>query len=160
MAALYLPFQTPCTWGIREPLAYYLPALSPNWTRQFGKRRFAFQPRQVQLKRIAGVEWAAARVSGRWLDRHGECATDARECLAAAAERMGVSARSYHRILRVARTIADLDGVRSIEARHVAEAVRYRPMGMAPYTGEPLMRREPSPASTSTTPVNRSNSPA
>jgi magnesium chelatase family protein len=67
------------------------------------------------------------RVPGRWLDRHGKIVSEAREFLSAATERMGVSARGYHRILRVARTIADLDGARVIESRHVAEAVRYRP---------------------------------
>ena len=69
------------------------------------------------------------RVPGRWLDRHGQIDPAARELLSAAAERMGVSARSYHRILRVARTIADLDGGLSIESRHIAEAMRYRPAG-------------------------------
>lgn len=65
-------------------------------------------------------------VSGRWLDRHGGTTREARELLATAAERMGVSARSYHRTLRVARTIADLDNAQGIEPRHVAEALRYR----------------------------------
>jgi magnesium chelatase family protein len=67
------------------------------------------------------------RVAGRWLDRHGHVVASARELLSTAAERMGISARGYHRVLRVARTIADLDGIRGIEARHVAEALRYRP---------------------------------
>jgi hypothetical protein len=64
---------------------------------------------------------------GAWLDRHGEFASGARELLSAAAERMGVSARGYHTVLRVARNTADPDGERVIESRHVAEAVRYRP---------------------------------
>jgi magnesium chelatase family protein len=50
-----------------------------------------------------------------------------RTLLATAAERLGISARGYHRVLRVARTIADLDGVSGIETSHVAEALRYRP---------------------------------
>jgi magnesium chelatase family protein len=65
-------------------------------------------------------------VPGRWLDRHGGLAHDARKLLVTAAERMGISARAYHRVLRVGRTIADLDGVSSIESTHVAEALRFR----------------------------------
>ena len=41
-------------------------------------------------------------------------------------DRMGLTARSYHRILRVARTVADLDGSETIAPRHLAEAIQYR----------------------------------
>ena len=46
--------------------------------------------------------------------------------LSQVAERFGLSARGYHRVLRVARTIADLDGSREVRRPHVAEAVSYR----------------------------------
>jgi magnesium chelatase family protein len=49
-----------------------------------------------------------------------------RELLAQAVERLGISARGYHRILKVARTVADLAGEASVRAPHVAEAIRYR----------------------------------
>lgn len=51
---------------------------------------------------------------------------------------MGVSARSYHRVLRVARTIADLDDERIVASRHIAEALRYRPAGIARALNPPL----------------------
>ena len=54
--------------------------------------------------------------------------SDARELLASAAERSGLSARAYHRVLKVARTIADLDDATAVAWPHVAEALRYRPL--------------------------------
>ena len=48
-----------------------------------------------------------------------------------AAEKFRFSARGYHRVLRVARTIADLDGSDHVARPHVAEAVSYRLIGMA-----------------------------
>ncbi|WP_456386744.1 YifB family Mg chelatase-like AAA ATPase [Profundibacter sp.] len=49
-----------------------------------------------------------------------------RALLIKVAERFGLSARGYHRVLRVARTIADLEGVEDVRKHHVAEAVSYR----------------------------------
>ena len=67
-----------------------------------------------------------ARLSGTALDRH--CRLHAREqqLLRQALERLQLSARAYHRILRVARTIADLDGAERIDGAHLGEALGYR----------------------------------
>ena len=68
-----------------------------------------------------------ARTPGRWLDTHGGLERPARALLGGAAERLHLSARAFHRVLRVARTIADLEASESIATVHVAEALGYRP---------------------------------
>jgi magnesium chelatase family protein len=67
-----------------------------------------------------------ARLAPREVEAH--CVPDAKGAalLAHAMTRLSLSARAYHRILKVARTIADLAGSASIAAPHVAEAVAYR----------------------------------
>jgi magnesium chelatase family protein len=45
--------------------------------------------------------------------------------------RLGLSARSYGKVLRVAHTIADLEGRDGLEARHIAEAIQYRALDQA-----------------------------
>jgi magnesium chelatase family protein len=52
---------------------------------------------------------------------------DAQNLLRAAMTQMQLSARAFHRILKLARTIADLAGVEAIASAHVAEAIQYRP---------------------------------
>jgi magnesium chelatase family protein len=47
-----------------------------------------------------------------------------------ALNRLNLSARAYHRILKVARTIADLEGARNVASRHVAEAIQYRRLNL------------------------------
>ena len=87
--------------------------------------------RAVQRSRYAAVRGVTCntRAPARWLDDHGAIAPAARALVTTAAERLGLTARGYHRALRVARTIADLDGSACVEARHVAEALRYRAVG-------------------------------
>jgi magnesium chelatase family protein len=67
-----------------------------------------------------------SRLSPKEIDAH--CALDesAAKLIASAIARLGLSARAHHRILRVARTIADLAGAAAISSAHVAEAIGYR----------------------------------
>ena len=85
--------------------------------------------RATQRKRFArkpGISCNAYAI-GRWLDAHTPVHADARALLQTAAERLGLSARGYHRVLKVARTIADLDDQAEVGPPHISEALRYRP---------------------------------
>jgi magnesium chelatase family protein len=79
----------------------------------------------VRFQRFATVR-CNGHVHGRWLDVHTRIENGARELLAAAAERLRLSARGYHRVLKVAQTICDLDGDDALSRRHIAEALHYR----------------------------------
>jgi magnesium chelatase family protein len=91
-------------------------------------RRRVDAARLVQRARYASlpVVECNARAPGRWLDARGRLSADAHRLLVKAAERGALTARGYHRTLRVARTIADLDLAADIRAPHVAEALRFR----------------------------------
>ncbi len=87
--------------------------------------------RERQRARYAGVPKeerprSNAEADGALLDRVATPDKAGRELLAQAAERMKLSARAYHRVLRVARTLADLAGVETVGRIHVAEALSYR----------------------------------
>jgi magnesium chelatase family protein len=56
--------------------------------------------------------------------------SEAQGLLQAAMKQLALSARAFHRILKLARTIADLEGVQAISAAHLAEAIQYRPRSL------------------------------
>lgn len=83
--------------------------------------------RTLQQQRYAGLGIPCnARLTPGLLREVCELSADAGALLRAAFDRMGLSGRSYDRILKVSRTIADLDGGGIITADHVAEAIQYR----------------------------------
>jgi magnesium chelatase family protein len=106
----------------------------PLLARQGGERSTAVRARveaaraaqRERYRTVRGVD-CNAHVSGRWLDAHGAITDAAAPMLIAAANRLALSARGYHRVLKVARTIADLDGAGCIGEQQLAEALRYRP---------------------------------
>ncbi|MFY0692332.1 MAG: YifB family Mg chelatase-like AAA ATPase [Paracoccaceae bacterium] len=86
--------------------------------------------RACQAERFAdapGIR-ANADAEGSLLEEIARPGNEGRALLLKAAQHYQLSARSYHRILRVARTIADLSGARDVAADHIAEAISYRVM--------------------------------
>lgn len=81
--------------------------------------------RQIQYQR-QGEGVCNANISPAELGTLCPLEADASRMFAAAFQRLGLTARAHDRVLRVARTIADLDGASSIEAAHLAEALQYR----------------------------------
>ena len=67
-----------------------------------------------------------ARMGPEEMRRYCALGEEAEALMKAAFETLGLTARSYDRILRVARTVADLDGSEEILAPHIAEAIQYR----------------------------------
>ena len=89
--------------------------------------------REIQRQRFAAAEGihCNAQMGLRMLKQHAMPDARGRALLRMAAERLGLSGRAYHRILRVARTIADLDGGAAVGEKHIAEAVGYRVLDRA-----------------------------
>jgi len=84
--------------------------------------------RLIQLERFSGVDgiYSNSQMSPSLVEEH--CALGEKETaiLKAAFERLGLSARAHNRILKVARTIADLKESKDIKTEHLAEAIQYR----------------------------------
>lgn len=88
--------------------------------------------REQQQERFAGTPYLANAEMGplevrRYCQR--PLAPAAQPLLASAMEQLGLSARAFHRVLKVARTVADLDGSEGIATHHLAEAIQYRRRG-------------------------------
>ena len=84
--------------------------------------------RQVQLERFKGRKnlYCNADMNSKEIRRYCKIDTDSDELLHTAITKFGLSARAYDRILKVARTIADLEGAEGIISPHISEAIQYR----------------------------------
>ena len=90
-------------------------------------RRRVEAAREVQARRFAGTGiHTNTMMSSSMLRRFCPLSAEARGLLDRAMVRLGLSARAYDRIIKVARTIADLDGAADIAAAHISEAINYR----------------------------------
>jgi magnesium chelatase family protein len=89
---------------------------------RLGERVIAARCRQQQRQQACN-----ARLDHAGIQSHCRVAADAQRLLLQVAETLGLSARGYHRLLKVARTIADLDGLEEIGVAQIGEAASYRP---------------------------------
>jgi magnesium chelatase family protein len=90
-------------------------------------RERVIRAREMQLRRLkdAGI-FCNARMSARQIKKFCKVDGAAETALAAAMSQFSLSARAYNKILKLSRTIADLDGAEEIRTEHVTEAIQYR----------------------------------
>lgn len=91
-------------------------------------RKRVIKARAIQNKRFAEYErvHCNAQMSRKQVEQYCRISTEGEERLKTAMERLGLSARAYDRILKVARTIADLEESPEIEIEHLSEAINFR----------------------------------
>jgi len=83
--------------------------------------------REIQLERYKGTKiHCNAQMTPRFIKKHCELDNAGNRMLELVTDRLGFSARTYNRILKVARTIADLGGSEHIREEHISEAIQYR----------------------------------
>lgn len=84
--------------------------------------------RLIQSKRYKGTKIKInSEMSGKELQASAQLGKESQDLLKSAANSLSLSARSYFRVIKLARTIADLEPSKDIESKHIAEALQYRP---------------------------------
>jgi len=92
-------------------------------------RERVLRAREVQLNRFAAAGeriYCNAQMGPRQIRTYCELSSDCERLLERAMQQQGLSARAHDRILKLARTIADLDGSADIQSKHIAEGIQYR----------------------------------
>ncbi|MEW5978385.1 MAG: YifB family Mg chelatase-like AAA ATPase [Acidobacteriota bacterium] len=85
------------------------------------------EARRIQQERFRAEKvYCNAQMTPRLIRQHCDIDDDSRRHLEHAMTKMGLSARAYDRVLKVSRTIADLERRESVQSRHIAEAIQYR----------------------------------
>lgn len=83
--------------------------------------------REIQLERYKGLGfYANAEIPQKWIDDLFKIEKDAKQKLIEAAEKLQLSARSFYRLIKVARTIADLRESYTVKKEHITESLQYR----------------------------------
>ncbi|HEX8845828.1 MAG TPA: YifB family Mg chelatase-like AAA ATPase [Pyrinomonadaceae bacterium] len=105
----------------------------PESSAQIRERVISARERQRERLRAEGI-FSNAQMSPRLIRRYCRIDMESERMLESAMARLGLSARAYDRILKVSRTIADLEGEDEIRTSHVAEAVGYRSLDRTYWT--------------------------
>ncbi|MBJ6369872.1 magnesium chelatase subunit ChlI family protein, partial [Snuella sedimenti] len=100
-------------------------------------RKRVTQARAIQTERFKDSESVHynAQMHTKYIRNHCTLDDASKQLLKAAMERLNLSARAYDRILKVARTIADLEGVEAINGTHISEAIQYRSLDREGWLG-------------------------
>ncbi len=91
-------------------------------------RKRVIEARKIQAERFKNVKgvFCNAQMTSKLMNKYAGLEENSRQILKTAMEKLDLSARAYDRILKVSRTIADLEGAENIQPNHVAEAIQYR----------------------------------
>jgi magnesium chelatase family protein len=93
-------------------------------------RERIIQARSIQRSRFASDTKTNSDMTVRDIDHLAQITKDAEDSLTLSSKKLNLSPRSYHRTIKLARTIADLAGSETIEQGHILEALTYRPKGL------------------------------
>jgi magnesium chelatase family protein len=90
-------------------------------------RQRVIRARDIQIERFSRSRiYSNSQMKTKQIKKHCVLSKDAGDLLEAAMKKLGLSARAYTRILKLSRTIADMEGAEDIQAHHVSEAIQYR----------------------------------
>jgi magnesium chelatase family protein len=83
--------------------------------------------RAIQSGRFVRTKiYCTAQMSSRHIKKHCQIDTASRNLLESAIDKLGLSARAFNRIIKIARTIADLQSEQNLQVDHISEAIQYR----------------------------------
>lgn len=110
------------------PLSYEELAQKTNGENSAAVRERVVKARMIQVERFSDVQGvhSNAQMNAKMIQKYCQLDDECSSLLKNAMERLGLSARARDRILKVSRTIADLDGSTDINAEHLSEAIQYR----------------------------------
>ena len=100
-------------------------------------RKRVTKARELQTKRFEGADVVHynAQMNTKHIRKHCKLDNESMQLLKTAMARLSLSARAYDRILKVARTIADLEGITLINKMHISEAIQYRSLDREGWLG-------------------------